>query len=323
MLPAVALAVAIPAGAAPATDKARDELRVLQAEVRKAGREYDRAFWRLDEAHVREARVEKRLENTTEELKHARRVLGERVGAMYRNQGPGLIAVLLASEDFSDLVSRMQFFQRIGTADAAAIEEVAALQARLERERRELERETDSRRDAARRLRSERDRLEERLSSKQAEYDRLMRKARASSVSRGAARGPAGPNGMVFPVQGPHYYSDTWGASRSGGRRRHQGTDIMAPAGTPCVAVLSGSVSARASGLGGLSIHLTADNGWRFYYAHLSRYAVTSGRVSAGQTIGYVGSTGNASRGAPHLHFEIHPNGGAPVNPYPYLRAMQ
>ena len=130
---------------------------------------------------------------------------------------------------------------------------------------------------------------------------------------------PPRPSGMVCPVAGPTAYADTWGAPRSGGRS-HQGVDMISPAGTPLVAADSGSAQFKTNALGGNAVWLTANDGTRYYYAHLSAWEGSSRSVSKGEVIGYVGSTGNTS--VNHLHFEVHPGGGSAVNPYLYVRAV-
>ena len=125
----------------------------------------------------------------------------------------------------------------------------------------------------------------------------------------------------VFPVQSPYTYTHDWLAPRVG--HLHQGCDIFASWGTPVVAVENGTVTNMSNyGLGGISLHVTAANGDYFYYAHLSGYAEglrDGDSVLAGQVIGFVGNTGNAASTPSHLHFEIHPAGGAAIDPFPYL----
>lgn len=123
----------------------------------------------------------------------------------------------------------------------------------------------------------------------------------------------------LFPVAGKSTFVDSWGAPRSGGRR-HKGTDIMAATGTPLLAVRDGVVTSKSSGLGGLTIWLETADGVRYYYAHLDEVLVASGEVRVGDVIGTVGSTGNASASAPHLHFEIHDPDAR--NPYQTLLQM-
>ena len=124
--------------------------------------------------------------------------------------------------------------------------------------------------------------------------------------------------GFQCPVAGSSF-SDSFGAPRSGGRR-HQGVDMMASRGNSIFAVVSGSVSHSSSALGGNQIWLHGSDGNTYFYAHLSAYVGGGGAVNAGDEIGKVGDTGNA-KGTPHLHFEIHPGGGAAVDPYPTVRA--
>lgn len=123
----------------------------------------------------------------------------------------------------------------------------------------------------------------------------------------------------LFPVAGSNSYIDSWGFPRSGGRA-HQGADIMAERGTPIVAVRNGWAVPGSNGYGGLTVWLHADDGTRYYFAHLDTIAVGEGRVVAGQVIGTVGDTGNARGTPPHLHFEIHQPSA--VNPFPILEQM-
>jgi murein DD-endopeptidase MepM/ murein hydrolase activator NlpD len=125
---------------------------------------------------------------------------------------------------------------------------------------------------------------------------------------------------IVCPVDGAVEFVDSWGAARSGGRA-HKGTDMMAGHGTPTVAPVSGSLEQHSSSAGGLAWYVHGDDGNTYYGAHLSAYENQgAGWVEAGTVIGYVGDSGNAA-GTPHLHFEYHPGGGAPVNPYGLVSA--
>ena len=128
------------------------------------------------------------------------------------------------------------------------------------------------------------------------------------------------------PTQGPCGYGDTWGHARHGGRR-HVGVDIFSGNGNYVYAVVDGRLSSRwwdgAGGRSGNAWMLTGADGNKYFYAHLSGFPPqlrVGSRVQAGQIIGWVGSTGNSS--APHLHFEIRPGGGEPVNPHPIVRAQ-
>lgn len=127
-----------------------------------------------------------------------------------------------------------------------------------------------------------------------------------------------------FPVlgKGNTAAQSFWGATRDGGARNHEGVDLFASRGTPVVAVTNGLITRTGnSGLGGKQVwQRDAILNQSLYYAHLDSVMVESGQqIKVGDTLGTVGSTGNAQGGVPHLHFGIYASGGA-VNPWPFLR---
>jgi peptidoglycan LD-endopeptidase LytH len=147
-----------------------------------------------------------------------------------------------------------------------------------------------------------------------------------------ATTGPSS-RALLVPVAGVEAddLRDTFDDARGGGRP-HEAIDIMAPRGTPVLAVEDGVIQKLfTSDAGGLTIYQFEPSGaFTYYYAHLDRYAdgLREGlQVRRGDVIGYVGSTGNASPDAPHLHFAMFRQTpehqwwkGDPINPYPLLK---
>jgi murein DD-endopeptidase MepM/ murein hydrolase activator NlpD len=126
-----------------------------------------------------------------------------------------------------------------------------------------------------------------------------------------------------FPVAGETSYTDDWLDPRfTPAFHLHQGTDLFAARGTPVRAPYDGVVRFTEEGAGGKAAYLTVPDGTYYYMAHLDGFArkFSSGSaVKQGDVVGYVGNTGNAFDSSPHVHFEIHPRGGAAVNPKPVL----
>jgi hypothetical protein len=158
-------------------------------------------------------------------------------------------------------------------------------------------------------------------------------------IAHAAARGV--PR-IMFPVVGPVQYSDDFGAPRAGGP--HQGIDILAPKKALAVAAEAGRIKFwTTSATAGCMLYLYGKSGTMYEYIHLNNdvgkgndnrgkcvpgmaYAPglkNGSRVAAGQTIGFVGDSGDANGIHPHLHFEVHPGGKSATDPYPYLKAAQ
>lgn len=311
---------------------------VLWSSVRAAERKLDEAEQRLNEAvgrarDARRRRKELELRRRTllgedqvamGELEEAERVLADRSIAAFVGADTEALALMgkLQAVDHDRNVDgwiRSRLLDVALDADDQAIE-------RYRRLRAELDRSVLTTATATRRV--ERQEAEAQAEAEMAAADR----DRAADEYEAFAAGSAiYISGARFPIAWPYDTPliDSYGFPRMPGtpdEHWHEGIDLFAPAGTPLLAAERGVILRISTGrLGGLTFWLRGESGADWYYAHLDAYVpgLAQGQVvEAGQVLGFVGNTGNAVGTPPHLHMEIHPGGGGPINPYPLLKVL-
>lgn len=340
----VGLALAAPlAGSAPAApiDDARTRVGEAQRAADAAGVRYEAAVGRLEELRSRVTELEGRIAAGKAEAAELRIVARHRaVWAYVGRDALGGGGFLLDGGDPLDEVRREKLLARTKAHEDASMERLRVVTNDLDRQRSELEDRKAEQEKVVAQVSAEQTAVQAQLGEAQQAIDQLeaqLRReqeaakaremataaARAASSRAGDGRDYSGTyvaTGIVCPVRGALSFIDSWGFPRSQGA--HQGVDLMSPAGTPNVAVVAGTVTFNEGGTSGLGAFLQGDDGNLYYYFHLSAYEGGPRRVAQGEVIGHVGNTGDARSTAPHTHFEIHPGGGAAVNPYPSVRPV-
>ena len=313
---------------------AQERLEAKQAEL-------DTAIAELEVAKRHLAVVRARLERSLVALR-------ERLVAIYEAGTPDVLSVLIESGGYEELVNRTEYLSRIHGLDEAIVTRVRDLRDQVKRTVTRL-RSAKNRIEAARdTIAAEEQALESARAAVQQRQSALVaaRRQREAALQKinavedhvegdlaeiqaelvatlsasASAPLPAGPirygsGQLIWPVDGPVVsgFGMRWG-------RMHEGIDIAVPAGTPIRAADAGSVvlvqsDAESGGYGNFTC-LDHGGGLQTCYAHQSSFAVTSGSVSQGDVIGYVGCTGHCY--GDHLHFEVRIS-GAPTDPLGYL----
>jgi peptidoglycan LD-endopeptidase LytH len=352
----VAAAVLVPARFAPV---AADPLEDAKRSVVEAQGAADQATARYAEAQTRHAQVGNEIEGLEAAIRAGKEraalltASAERqAAAAYRSAGGGAPFAGFVDGEPLAVARRQKLLDDSTAGDIAALDELARLNEDLEAQRADLEARRAEQEEALAAMDAEADRLEAELATAQraqAEVEERIREEEAArreaarreterqaqdraareqaaptrphSSSGGTSGGGSGSTGgIICPIRGPVSFVDSWHAPRHQGP--HLGVDLMSPRGTSNVAVVSGDAEMRGGGISGNGVRLHGDDGNLYYYFHLDGYAGGSRHVSQGDVVGYTGNTGDASGGPPHTHFEIHPGGGAAVNPYPAVRAV-
>ncbi len=302
----------------------RRELRVAQAEVLQSAAEVAGAAELVDQLADRLATLQQELARLdvaqqlkVQELQEAEQRFEERVANAVVRGNAAELDTIVTSQDATVLEMRKVFLTAVSEADSQSVID-------LNKAKRVIDRGVlaalDGVAQTRRELRTARRGLQDAL---RVNTENKFQLAVFSAGSEIVIRG------FVFPVGEPYSFIDSWGYPRMMGteyQHGHQGVDIMAPFDTPLYAVERGIITRLGTDvLGGTKLWLKGQSGTYYYYAHLKGYAegMAEGTlVNAGDVVGYNGDSGNAQGGAPHLHFQVHPNGGEAVNPYGLLRVV-
>lgn len=321
---AVALSFALLFGVVPAShadrlDAARAQVRKVRAELQAATQ--IEAQTEADEAQLADAIALDRaqLARAAQALGAADAQLADQATAVYQSGTLSMLDAVLNGT--SQMPDRAEFVMLLLSQQADAVRDASTARGAYQAALADLAADQAAARKLQERAKAAAAALRAQFKAAQDLLGRL------AGFGPGQSTYPASPfrmiNGHLYacPVEPPYAYTDTWGAPRPGGRT-HKGVDIMAPFGDKEFAYTSGVIwLEKYEPAGGNDLWLQGDDGNVYFYAHISRYAVTTGtRVKAGQVVAYVGQTGDAQ--APHLHFEVHPGGGAPVDPYPWAKRV-
>lgn len=314
-------------------EEATRRLEAVQDKLDSARAAYEEQWNKLESIQGKIAGTRQAIQETEGRADELRGELRDRVRNAYRMGGMGFIDFLLSAESLRDFGLRLVILQRQSSSDEDLLLKLERLHGELEAKKRQLDTQREEQAQVTAVWKDRTQDLNSALQSAQAEQAELERQyadeleaARAAAARRRAARATSAASsggGRVIslqacPAAGPRSFSNDWGAPRGGGRRSHKGNDIFAPNGSPAAAVVSGTIARTSnSGIAGLMMILRGNDGNEYWYIHMSGFAASQGQsVSAGATIAYVGNTGNARGGPAHIHFEIHPGGGGPINPY-------
>jgi murein DD-endopeptidase MepM/ murein hydrolase activator NlpD len=312
-----------PVAAHAADDSGRDPLTLAKQRLDAARAEATDISGRISAAQTDQAKLEAEISAAEANIPQLRAratelkaIVKQRAAQLYVRYGETTaFESAMEAENAEDGLRAAHLTGTLGTQDLdaaaklrATAAELAAREADLKSQKADLDKTLAT-------LAPLNDLLQKKLAVASAAYDKVQALVAADPTKHGV---DVATGASECPVKGVVVFTDDFGELRSGGP--HPGIDMGALTGTPVVAVAPGFMRHDVGGDGGNGAWLTGLDGYSYYYAHFSRYEGDDRLVNAGDVIGYVGMTGNAT--GPHLHFEIHPGApgqNPPVDPFATL----